>query len=311
MIQESKDLMSDPLALDPALVEIDRRWKASGIPDLYAGGSGPVSRERAINIRAFLYPKPQLPQGAIEAIELPAPTGSGRPIPARIVRPVRGEPTGTLVYYHGGGWVVGDLDSHEAHAIRLANEAGVVVLNVDYRLAPEHPFPAAIDDAEAALVWAAANLARLGGAGKPLAVGGDSAGGNLAAAVGLYARDRGIALAAQLLIYAATDLAGKPGPERMYLGDDAERKASDPRASPLRAATLRGLAPVIIGVGPYDFLYRDNLAYAKRLREEGVTLVMREFPTLNHGFFSYTAVSQDSLAAALQLCADLRALMTD
>ncbi len=300
----------DKAPLDPAIVEIDRRWKASGIPGLYEGGNGPVSRERAINIRAFLYPKPKLPQGEIEAIELPAPPGSDRPIPARIVRPVSGPVTGTLVYFHGGGWVVGDLDSHEAHAIRLANEAGVVVLNVDYRLAPEHCFPAAIDDCEAALAWAAANKARLGGADKPLAVGGDSAGGNLAAAVGLYARDQGIALAAQLLIYAATDLSDKPGPERMYLGDDAARKALDPRASPLRAATLKGLAPVIIGVGPYDFLYQDSLAYARRLREEGVKLVMREFPTLNHGFFSYTAVSPDSLAAAQQLCADLRALMT-
>ncbi len=295
--------------LDPAILEIDRRWKESGIPDLYAGGNGPVSRERAINIRAFLYPKPKLPQGSIEPIELPAPPGSGRPIPARIVRPVSGPVTGTLVYYHGGGWVVGDLDSHEAHAIRLANEAGVVVLNVDYRLAPEHRFPAAIDDAEAALAWAAANRDRLGGADKPLAVGGDSAGGNLAAAVALFARDQGIALAAQLLIYAATDLTDKPGPERMYLGDNAARHAVDPRASPLRAKTLAGLAPVIIGVGPYDFLYQDNLAYARRLREEGVPLVMREFPTLNHGFFSYTAVSQDSLAAAQLLCADLRALM--
>ncbi len=296
--------------LDPALVEIDRRWKESGIPGLYDGGDGPVSRERAINIRAFLYPKPKLPQGEIEAIELPAPAGTNRPIPARVVRPVSGPITGTLVYYHGGGWVVGDLDSHEAHAIRLANEAGVVVLNVDYRLAPEHRFPAAVDDAEAALAWAMVNKARLGGADKPLAVGGDSAGGNLAAAVGLYARDHGMALAAQLLIYAATELSDKPGPERMYLGEDAARKALDPRASPLRAATLKGLAPVIIGVGPYDFLYQDNLAYARRLREEGVKLVMREFPTLNHGFFSYTAVSQDSLAAAQLLCADLRALMT-
>ena len=296
--------------LDPAIVAIDRRWKAAGVPGLYEGGNGPVSRERAANIRAFLYPKPQLPQGEIESIELPAPAGTDRKIPARIIRPVSGPITGTLVYYHGGGWVVGDLDSHEAHAIRLANEAGVVVLNVDYRLAPEHRFPAAIDDAEAALAWAAANLDRLGGAGKPLAVGGDSAGGNLAAAVGLYARDHGIALAAQLLIYPATDLSDKPGPERMYLGDDGARKALDPRASPLRAATLKGLAPVIIGVGPYDFLYQDNLAYARRLREEGVHLVMREFPTLNHGFFSYTAISKDSEAAALQLCADLRALMT-
>lgn len=296
----------DKPPLDPAIEAMERRWKESGIPGLYEGGNAAVSRERADNIRALLYPKPKLPQGAIEHIELPGPGGA---IPARIVRPVAGESTGTLVYFHGGGWVVGSIDSHEAHAIRLANEAVVTVLNVGYRLAPEHRFPAAIDDAETALSWAAANLARLGGLGKPIAVGGDSAGGNLAAAVALYARDQGIALAAQLLVYAATDLADKPGPERMYLGEDAGRHALDPRASPLRAATLAGLAPAIIGVGPYDFLYRDSLAYAKRLREDGVKLVMREFPTLNHGFFSYTAISPDSEAAANRLCADLRALM--
>ena len=211
-----------------------------------------------------------------------------------------------LLYFHGGGWVVGDLESHEAHAIRLANRAGVVVMNVEYRLAPEHPFPAAADDTETALQWASTHLDELGGKDKPLAVGGDSAGGNLAAVAALYCRDHGIKLACQLLLYPATNLSGRGGPEKSYLGDNAEAKALDPRASPLKASTLAGLAPAIIGVGVHDFLYQDNLAYAAALKAAGVPLLMRVYGDLNHGFFSYTAVSQASAAAADQLCDDLR-----
>lgn len=292
--------------LDPALAEIDRRWKESGIPGLYEGGSGPVSRERARNIRALLYPKPKLEQGAIERTTIPGPGGD---IPVRIIRPVSGEPIGTLVYYHGGGWVVGDLDSHEAHAIRLANRAGVVVLNVGYRLAPEHKFPAAIDDTDAAVAWAHAHLDQLGGAGKPLAVGGDSAGGNLAAATALSCRDAGIALAAQLLIYPATNLTGKAGPELDYLGENAKALARDPRASPAMAPTLKGVAPTIIGVGSHDFLYEDNMDYARLLGAAGVPVLLRQYASLNHGFFSYTTISSASEAASNQLCADLRQQM--
>ena len=291
------------LPLDPAIVEIDRRWKAAGIPDLYEGGNGPVSRERARNVRALLYPKPKLPEGRIESRTIPGPAGN---MAVRVIYPLSGEITGTLVYLHGGGWVVGDLESHEAHAIRLANRAGVVVLNVDYRLAPEHPFPAAADDTEAALQWASTHLDELGGKDKPLAVGGDSAGGNLAAVAALYCRDHGIALACQLLLYPATNLSGRGGPEKSYLGDNAEAKALDPRASPLKASTLAGLAPAIIGVGVHDFLYQDNLAYAAALKAAGVPLRMRVHGDLNHGFFSYTAVSPASAAAADQLCDDLR-----
>jgi acetyl esterase/lipase len=291
------------LPLDPAIVEIDRRWKAAGIPDLYEGGNGPVSRERARNVRALLYPKPKLPEGRIESRTIPGPAGN---MAVRVIYPLSGEITGTLVYLHGGGWVVGDLESHEAHAIRLANRAGVVVLNVDYRLAPEHPFPAAADDTEAALQWASTHLDELGGKDKPLAVGGDSAGGNLAAVAALYCRDHGIALACQLLLYPATNLSGRGGPEKSYLGDNAEAKALDPRVSPLKASTLAGLAPAIIGVGVHDFLYQDNLAYAAALKAAGVPLLMRVHGDLNHGFFSYTAVSPASAVAADQLCDDLR-----
>jgi acetyl esterase len=305
------------LPLEPELAAIGQRWRAAGIPDLYEGclgpHGGPVSRERARNVRGFFYPKPELPKGRIETVVIDGSAyGVDQRIPAQIIWPhesfIRGTPANTLVYFHGGGWVLGDLDSHEAHAVRLANEAACVVVNVDYRLAPEHRFPAAYDDSLAATLWAHEHIGRLGGQPQRLAVGGDSAGGNLAAAVALACRDRGIGLAAQLLIYPATDLSGLNGmPERAYLGDEnLERLGLDPRASPRHAVSHAGLAPAILGVGVHDFLYADNLAYVAALRAAGVPLTYREFPTLNHGFFSFTAISQASLLAAQMLCTDLK-----
>jgi len=298
------------MTLDPAIADMERRWKESGIPGLYEG-SGPEMRERARNIRALLYPKPKLETGRREDLTIPGPAGA---IPARAIWPLgTGVPTATLVYFHGGGWIVGDIDSHEAHCIRIANRTGAVVVTIGYRLAPEDPFPAGVQDALAAMRWVNSHRGRFGGAEMPLAVGGDSAGGNLAAVAAVVCRDEGIALAVQFLLYPATDLAG-PGHGAVgiaYLGSgpEAERKARDPLVSPLHAPSLSGVAPVILGVGVYDFLYRDNLAFAKALKEASVPTTLREFATLNHGFFSYTAISADSLAAAESLCDDLRAAL--
>lgn len=293
--------------LDPAIADMQRRWQESGIPGLYEGGNGPVSRERARCIRAFLYPKPRLPTGSLERFSIPGPAGQ---ILVERVPPADGEPIGTLVFFHGGGFIIGDIDSHQAHAIRLANKARVVVLNVDYRLAPEHPFPAGIEDALAATRWAARNLDRLGGNGKPLAVGGDSSGGNFAAVAAICCRDEGIPLAAQLLLYPVTNLKRDNNPEirRAYFGDRPEKLSGDFKASPV-FGRLQGVAPAIIGVGPHDFLFQDNVAYAAALRAAGVLVTWREFPTLNHGFLGYTSISPASTAAADQLCDDLRGLL--
>ena len=304
--------------LDPALAEINQRWRAAGIPDLYDGclepHGGPVSRERARNVRGVFYPKPQLPTGRVESLLIDGqPFGSDAQVPLRIIWPYAAgglaSPPNTLVYFHGGGFVVGDLDSHDAHATRLANEAGCVVVLVDYRLAPEQRFPAAYVDCLAATRWAQQHIERLGGRPERLAIGGDSAGGNLAAAVALACRDGGMPLSAQLLLYPVTDLSRTKGlPERAYLGDEhLQERARDPRASPQLASSHKGLAPVILGVGVHDFLYQDNIDYARLLHAAQVPLTLREFADLNHGFFSYTAVSESSLAAAQLLCADLKA----
>ena len=302
--------------LDPVIVDMQARWKASGIPDLYEGGNGPVSRERARNVRCVFYPKPQLPQGLITPGSLPGPGGD---IPVRVVRPVAGEPIGTVVYFHGGGWILGDLDSHEAHAIRIANRCGVVVLNVDYRLAPEHPFPAAPEDAAAALEWAHAHLAELGGAGKPLAVAGDSAGGNLAAVAAQHARAMGIALAAQLLIYPATDQHRTHDSHRRnaqgylltadtmtwfhdhYITDPAWD--SDWRASPLLADSLAGLPPALVLTAGFDPLRDEGVAYAQRLSEAGVNASLLSFERQIHGFILMGRVI-DEANEAVALCAD-------
>ncbi|NML42653.1 alpha/beta hydrolase [Ramlibacter sp. G-1-2-2] len=290
--------------LDAEIAEIDRRWKASGIPDLYVG-SGPEMRARGIEVRNRFYPKPKLKHGEIRDIRI----GNIR---GRVVRPVQGEPTATLAYFHGGGFILGDLDSHEAHCIRIANATGAVVVSVDYSLAPEAPFPAGADDSIAASRWIYENRAQFGGADQPFALGGDSAGGNMAAVSAIACRDAGVPVAVQFLLYPATDMTGPAhGPVGThYLGEgpERERKARDWRASPV-LGDLKGVAPAIIGVGPYDFLYRDNLAFAQALRAAGVPVNLREFPTLNHGFFSYTAVSKASLEAAESLCADLAAAL--
>jgi acetyl esterase/lipase len=186
-----------------------------------------------------------------------------------------------------------------------------VVVNVYYRLAPEHPFPQGVDDAIAAAQWTSKNLGRLGGSAKPLTIGGDSAGGNFAAVAAIVCRDGGIKVAAQLLIYAATDLTsvGDPDIRKAYFGDGFDKNCRSIKASPV-LARLEGAAPAIMGVGRHDFLYQDNVAFAAVLRAAKVPLIYREFPTLNHGFFSYTAISPACAAAADQLCKDLRGLLT-
>lgn len=280
--------------------------KEAGLDDLYLDGTdGPAARARGIRARDEFYPKPELPEGEVSEITIPGPAGD---IHARVIRPVHGKASATVVYFHGGGWVLGDLDSHHAHAVRIANAAEAIVVNVDYRLAPEHRFPAAAEDAFAAVRWAHDNIAILGGDADKLAVGGDSAGGNLAAAAALWARDNGIKIAVQFLAYPATDLSVGPinPPLKAYLSPDIEGNRRDLRASPALAETLAGVAPVILGVGPYDFLYEDNMAFAAKLRRDGVDILLRDYPSMNHGFLSFTSISDAARAAADELCNDLR-----
>ena len=240
----------------------------------------------------------------IENRTVPGPAGQ---IPVRIYTPVGTAPFPVLVYFHGGGWVIGNLDTHDGICRSLANRVGCLVVSVDYRLAPEHRFPAAPEDCYAATRWLAEHAGSLGGDKGRIAVGGDSAGGNLAAVVALMARDRGgPKLAFQLLVYPATDTDFETRSYREnsegyfltradmvwfwnhYAPRDEDRR--NPYAAPLRAASLRGLPPALVITAEFDPLCDDGNAYAARLREDGVPVRLSQQDGLIHGFFQMGAV---------------------
>jgi acetyl esterase len=254
--------------------------------------------------------------------------GAQGPIRARLYStPEFGGPHPLLVFYHGGGFVLGDLDSHDGVCRTLCLHGGVDVLAVDYRLAPEHPFPAAVDDARAAYDWARANAADLGSDPTRIAVGGDSAGGNLAA---VTAREVARSLApppvAQLLIYPATAMDVKHPSHGLFgegffltsdlmdwfgqqYGGPEQPDPADPRISPIRAEDLSGLAPALVVTAGFDPLRDEGEAYAKALSDAGTYAVVRRFPDLIHGFLSMGGVSRSSRDATLEVAGTLRALV--
>ena len=228
--------------------------------------------------------------------------GPGGPIPVRIYRPEN--PSGVLVYFHGGGWVLGNLNTVDGVCATLARQAGVTVVSVDYRLAPEHPFPAAVDDAWAATAWAHAAREQFGSSGR-LAVGGDSSGGNLAAVVARRARDEGMEIVLQLLVYPVTDadldtvsyLDNASGywltREGMVWFWDQYVPEGDrfhPDASPLRADDVSGVAPSVVITAEFDPLRDEGEAYAARLEQAGVPVTLRRYDGLVHGFYRCRAV---------------------
>jgi acetyl esterase len=267
------------------------------------------------------------PEPVHEVVNLTIP-GPGGELPLRLYRPASGAPLPVLLYFFGGGWVLGTIDTADGVARSLANSSGALVAVVGYRLAPEHPFPAAIDDCYAAVRWVAGHAAEIGADPARLAVGGDSAGGNLAAAVALRARDSaggegGPALAGQLLVYPNTDQLADD--ESMRAFDDPflfnrysvawyrehyltdPRDASSPLASPLRAASLAGLPPALIITAEYDPLRDQGEAYARRLADDGVPAELSRYPGMAHGFFTMIAAVDASRAAITQAASRLRA----
>jgi acetyl esterase len=264
---------------------------------------------------------PKVPVARVEPLELPGPGG---PIAARLYVPEDDQrPLPMLVYLHGGGWVRGDLDTHDNTCRFLAREAGVMVLSVDYRLAPEHPFPAAVDDSLAAFRWAHDHATYLGADPAAIAVGGDSAGGNLTAVIGQLASAEGGRIPAFLLvIYPATDFSEKRRSVKLfsegfvltesdmdwytahYLPDgDA---ALDPRASPLLAEDLSGVPPAYVVTAGFDPLRDEGEAYAARLREAGVPVALRRHRGLIHGFANMIGVGRTGRAAMLEAAGALR-----
>ena len=252
--------------------------------------------------------------GAVEDLVLPGPGGD---LGARLYVPAGkgARLTPGLVFFHGGGWVFGDLESHDGVCRALCRDADVRIVAVDYRLAPEHRFPSAVDDAIASTEWVASHAGRLGIDPNRLAVGGDSAGGNLAAVVALHAREHGPALRHQALIYpvtdSRTDTASYEENARGYMlerGDMAwffdhyaprDGDRDDPRLVPLRAASHAGLPPALVVTAGFDPLRDDGTSYARALEAAGTPVELIENPSLIHGFIGLGSIS-DAAAASLQ-----------
>jgi acetyl esterase len=231
--------------------------------------------------------------------------GPGGPLTLRVYRPVGDGPFGVLCFFHGGGFVLGDIKTHDGVCRQLAADAECVVVSVDYRLAPEHPFPAAVEDCDAALRWVAANAASLGGDPNRLAVGGESAGGNLSAVIAQRMRNTGgPTLAAQLLVYPACNVTGEPTASMLangegyflttadmewflgcYLSDLAHGATTD--VSPALAEDLSGLPPALVITAEFDPLCDDGEAYAAALAKAGVDVTTTRYDGAIHGFWNF------------------------
>jgi acetyl esterase len=309
--------------LDPAIGLILRL-----LPDRDDVPPGPEAvREQFDRVIKLTYYHGAGSAGGIEDLTL----DSG--IAARLYRPAVAGPVPTIVFFHGGGWVVGTLDGYDSQCKRLRDGTGAAVLSVAYRLAPEAPFPAPVDDALSATRWAVRNVERLGGDASRIAVAGDSAGANLAAVVAQVLRAE-VSLAGQLLIYPAVDSVGlRSGEasvrfpshatfakgyfltlERMkwyadrYIPSEDDRH--DPRASPLRAVDLTRVAPAVIATAGFDPLLDEGRAYAAALRAAGVAVTYLEFATLVHGYFALATFSPGARRAAAATCAAFKALIS-
>ncbi|MAE95173.1 MAG: hypothetical protein CL910_10985 [Deltaproteobacteria bacterium] len=304
------------MPVDPAL---------SAILDQLAQTEGPKLHELPPEqARTFFdqmqMPAAELPIASVQDRTLPGPAGD---IPVRIYLPeVEGTPP-VLVYFHGGGWVIGSIETHDGSCRELANEVGCAVVSVDYRLAPEHPYPAAADDCYAVAAWVAEHGAELGVDGSRLAIGGDSAGGNLSAVVALMARDRGTPqIAFQLLIYPVTDadftrssyVENATGylleADAMkwfwnhYVPDPAQR--AEAYCSPLRAGDLAGLPPALVLTAELDPLRDEGEAYGQRLKEAGVTVTTTRYDGMIHGFFAMGLLVEGAREAVAEASTALR-----
>lgn len=271
-----------------------------------------------------LFREMQPPPAAAERAENIAIDGPGGKLALRIYQPAGAGPFPIAMMFHGGGWVIGDLDTADWQSRAVCDGAGCIVASVDYRLAPEHRFPAAAEDCYAATVWAQREAAALGGEPGRLAVVGDSAGGNLAAAVALLARDRGgPALKLQALVYPATDGLSFDTPSYRdnadgylltaaamrwfwnHYADEADR--ASPYASPLRAHDLANLPPALVLTAEFDPLRDEGEAYAARLEAAGNQVECVRFDGLIHGFFAHGQAIPSSRPGMNKVCAALRA----
>jgi len=300
--------------LDPNVRLLLEAAQAQGNPPLEALSPVEARKQALIDLKTLGGTPEQV--HSIETIRIPGPPGE---IAIRIYTPNAPAPRPALVYFHGGGWVVCDLDTHDVPCTAIARRAGAVVVAVDYRLAPEHKFPAAVVDCYAATSWVAAHAGQLGIDPQRISVGGDSAGGNLAAVMSLKARDEsGPAIANQVMIYPVTDLSSFDTPSYHEFAEDhfltktemewfrghylaSMDDARNPDASPLLANDLRGLPPAVIITAECDPLRDEGYAYAQRLQEAGVPVTYTCYAGMIHPFFSLSGVISQAFDAIQQV----------
>lgn len=305
------------MPLDPQAKAFLDQAAASGVPPFHMM-TVPQAREAIVTLFA-----PKSAREPVNSVEDRVINAGGVQLPVRIYTPKGKNPLPILVFFHGGGWVIGNCETHDTPCRSLANGAGCIVVSVDYRLAPEHKFPIAAEDCYAATKWAALNAAAFGGDPKRIAIGGDSAGGNLAAAVAQMAKDRGAPpLVYQLLIYPVTNYAFDTPSYRNnaegylltkdsmhwfwnhYLQNDTD--GQNPYASPARGQRLSNLPPALVITAEYDPLRDEGAAYAAKLHEAGVPVVHSDYKGMIHGFFSLTEVLDQGEKAVAEACTKLR-----
>jgi acetyl esterase len=313
-----------PMPLDPQIAGILALLDQLGAPPLAEGT--PQAARAAFRISAvdLRDPSTLAPVRSTEDATIPGPAGD---IPIRIYRPDIDGTAPTIAFFHGGGFVIGDIETHDDQARLICRDAAMVVVSVDYRLAPEHPFPAGFDDCLAATRWVAEHVESLGGDPERIVVGGDSAGANLAAAVALASRTAGPSLAAQFLIYPVVDFtADAVYPSRTenaegylltepdmswfhgnYVGDGLDLR--DPRLSPLLADDLTGAPAAVVGTAEFDPLRDEGDAYAEALADAGVKVWHHRFDGMIHGFYGLGVHSAGAAAAVSELNAALRDLV--
>ncbi len=303
------------MPVDPHIAALLTMLEESGAPPLAAGTPESGRAFYLALTHGARTPEQLVPVRSTEDRTVPGAEGELR---ARVYRPEEDGPLPTVVFFHGGGWVIGDLDTHDNMVRNVCRGARAVVVAVDYRLAPEHPFPAAADDAVAAARWVAQHLEEFGGSDR-LAVAGDSAGGNLAAVVAQVLRDDGTPLAGQFLVYPAVDAEGEY-PSRVdnaqgyFLEKDtmdwfyghyagAWEDARDARLSPLHGADLSGLPPAVVVTAEYDPLRDEGEAYGGALEAAGVHAEVLRYDGMIHGFFDMGPASPAAQAAVDESCA--------
>jgi acetyl esterase len=306
------------MPLDPQAQGFLEQLAAAGAPPLHELS---VDDARQVIVELFGTNENPEPVGKGEDRMIPGAVGE---ISVRVYTPEGTGPFPVLVYYHGGGWVIGNLDAYDPTCRALTNAARCVVVSIEYRLAPEHKFPAAPEDCYAALQWVGANADGINGDPMRIAIGGDSAGGNLTAVVAQMSRDRGgVRPVYQLLVYPVTDH-GYDTPSYRENADDylltkdamvwfwnhylgSESDGNSPLASPLRADNLRDLPPALVITAEFDPLRDEGEAYAAKLRDAGVPVMLTRYDGMIHGFFSLGAVLDQGKNAMAEAAAGLRA----